>query len=68
MVYLMKMRLTFSFFTIVPPLSLVMSGQELPEGESEPELMILDRGASDTDTRFLHIMVCYFISMLQIYL
>ena len=45
------------YFILVPPLSLAINQPELPEGETEPEILILDRGAIGSDARFLHIMV-----------
>ena len=32
---------------------------ELPDGEMEPEILILDRGTVGNDARFLHIMASY---------
>ncbi|XP_052092734.1 E3 ubiquitin-protein ligase RNF12-like [Mytilus californianus] len=40
----------------VPPLSLAINRPELPDGEVEPEILILDRGGTGSDARFLHIM------------
>ncbi|XP_076091167.1 uncharacterized protein LOC143063093 [Mytilus galloprovincialis] len=40
----------------VPPLSLAINQPELPDGEVEPEILILDRGGTGSDARFLHIM------------
>ncbi|OWF54677.1 uncharacterized protein LOC110442343 [Mizuhopecten yessoensis] len=40
-----------------PPLSLAINQPELPDGEMEPEILILDRSASDDpDNRYVHIM------------
>ena len=40
----------------IPPLSLAVNQPELPDGEMEPEILILDRGTVGNDARFLHIM------------
>lgn len=42
-----------------PPLSLALNRPELPRGETEPEIMLLNnrQANSTSDDRFIHIMV-----------
>lgn len=48
----------YIYFFSVPPLSLAMHQPELPDGEVEPEFLILgNREPVGTDGRFIHIMV-----------
>ncbi|KAK3088031.1 hypothetical protein FSP39_013725 [Pinctada imbricata] len=39
----------------VPPISLALNRPELPRGETEPEILLVDRGTNN-DARFIHIM------------
>lgn len=51
-----------------PPLSLALNRPELPRGETEPEIMLLNnrQANSTSDDRFIHIMVTFW-HLYQIY-